>query len=312
MARQPRRAATPEAAEDESVNGAAGQDAHDDGDAALAVHGGTASSAAMVPYFTNARDGLNLRAGPGTDFTIIRSLPLGTRVFVLGREGRWARIDEQGDGVTDGFVHLSFLSEQRPGDAPTLGADNGIRDFWGRRNPRGALLYRGSGNAVVDPRLLHAAAVGTSRFETENPDYRVEIYGPGSGFRASGSTTNHGAQPGTGLGAAMDIVIIDLKTRRMLTNHPGAEHQNQGSVGDNAPMYQRYYNDVVRAGAALYPEFERMARFGGYFASGSDAMDTMHVDMRGQIAPTGGGSLRGGFTAEQMARWDIKDNRPYS
>src|SRR5687768_15699598 len=47
-------------------------------------------------YTTNARDGLNLRSGPGTDFPIIRSLPFGTQVHLIRREGRWGLIDEQG------------------------------------------------------------------------------------------------------------------------------------------------------------------------------------------------------------------------
>ena len=54
----------------------------------------------------------------------------------------------------------------------------------------------------------------------------------------------------------MDIVIIDRTTGRMLTNHPGQAHQNQGTVGENGPVYQSYYNEVVRAGSELYPRFE--------------------------------------------------------
>ena len=54
-----------------------------------------------------------------------------------------------------------------------------------------------------------------------------------------------------------------------------------------------------------------MARFGGYFASGDNAMDTMHIDMRAEEFGTAGGSLRGGFTEAQMERWNIPANRPY-
>jgi|tagenome__1003787_1003787.scaffolds.fasta_scaffold19723679_1 hypothetical protein len=97
----------------------------------------------------------------------------------------------------------------------------------------------------------------------------------------------------------------------MLTNHPGRAHQNQGTVGENAPLYQSYYNEVVRAGSQIYRGFAEKARFGGYFASGENAMDTMHIDMRGLEVPTAGGGLRGGFTRAQMRRWDITENRPY-
>jgi len=263
-------------------------------------------------YITNARDGLNLRSGPSTEFPIVRSLPFGTRVHLIRREGRWGLIDEQGDGATDGFVHLAFLNESVDSQPGVMVPADQVRAFWANRNPRGARLYDGSGNAVVDPQLLHASAAGTAKLEAQSPNYRIEIYGPSSGFRSSGSTTNHGAQPSTGRGAATDFVMIDLRTGRMLTNHPAQVHQHQGTVGDNAPLYQSFYNEVVRAGSQLYPRFEEMARFGGYFASGDNAMDTMHIDMRGLVAPMGGGSLRGGFTRAQMTRFHIPENRPYT
>jgi hypothetical protein len=58
----------------------------------------------------NARSGLLLRTGPGTEFPRLQSLPLNTQVFVLGHSGVWAKIDLQGDGVIDGFCHSDFLS----------------------------------------------------------------------------------------------------------------------------------------------------------------------------------------------------------
>lgn len=264
-------------------------------------------------HFANARDGLNIRSGPGVEFPVIRSLPLGTRAHLIKREGGWGLIDELGDGAADGFVHLAFLNEQTPIDihpATILAADQ-IRAFWGQRNPRVARLYDRSGNPLVDPKLLHASAIGVEKFEAQNHNYRIEMYGPGGGFRTRGSVANHGAQPGSGRGAAMDVVVIDRRTNDMLTNHPGRDHQHQGSVGENAPIYQIYYNEVVRAGSQLFPRFEEMARFGGYFATGDNAMDTMHIDMRGLVAPMGGGSLKDGFTNRQMRKWAIPENHPY-
>lgn len=264
-------------------------------------------------YSTNARDGLNLRAGPGTDFPTIRSLPFGTAVHLVRREGRWGLVDEQGDGATDGFVHLAFLSQLGSHHALTGAtlAEDEVRIFWTARNPRGAKLYNSAGRPLVDPRLLHSSALGAVRLEGLSPNHRIELYGPGGGFRTSGSTANHGAQPSTGLGSALDFVIIDQTTGRMLTNHPGARHQNQGTVGENAPFYQLFYNQVVHAGSQIYPRFAEMARFGGYFKSGANAMDTMHIDMRGLEVPTAGGDLRDGFTREQMRRWNIPANHPY-
>lgn len=265
-------------------------------------------------HTTTARDGLNVRSGPGTDFPTLRSLPFGTRVHLVSREGRWGLIDEQGDGATDGFVHLAFLRQaaavdSRPG---SMLVEDDVRTFWAQRNPRNGRLYDSAGNPRVDPQLLRASALGTVKLEGINPNHRVEIYGPSGGFRASGSTGNHGAQPGTGRGAAVDFVIIDRRTGRMLTNHPAPQHQHQGTVGENAPAYQIYFNEVVRAGSQLYPLFAGKARFGGYFRSGDNAMDTMHIDMRGLQVPMAGGSLRGGFTADQIRRWGISDNHPYS
>jgi hypothetical protein len=68
----------------------------------------------------------------------------------------------------------------------------------------------------------------------------------------------------------------------------------------------------VRAGARLYQDFEQRARFGGYFKSGANAMDTMHIDMRGTEIGTAGGNLRDGFNGEQMEKWGIPINRPYA
>jgi hypothetical protein len=265
-------------------------------------------------YVVKARSGLNVRSGPSTDFPVIGSLPFGARVAVLSREGRWGLVDKQGDGAADGFVHLAFLETtlgtNRGAGSSRAGSD--VRALLAERNPRGAKLYKSNGDPLVDPELLYASAMGLLRFEALHPNHRLEIYGPNGGFRTSGSTVNHGAQPGTGRGAALDFVIIDLQTGRFLTNHPGSDHQYQGNVGKNAPLYQIFFNEVVRVGSKSYSGFEEKARFGGYFRNGSDAMDTMHIDMRGRQVPMGGGSLKAGFSKAQIEKWNIPSNHPYS
>jgi hypothetical protein len=63
-------------------------------------------------FTVNARDGLNLRSGPGLDFRVIKTLPTGTTVRVQGFGGanqEWAQVDLEGDGVSDGHVFRSFL-----------------------------------------------------------------------------------------------------------------------------------------------------------------------------------------------------------
>src|SRR6185295_12732409 len=64
-----------------------------------------------------ARDGLKLRSGPSTDFSAIRTIPAGTVVTVLGRQGEdsmWAQVDLEDDGLADGFMNFPFL---RPADS---------------------------------------------------------------------------------------------------------------------------------------------------------------------------------------------------
>ncbi len=63
-------------------------------------------------FMVNARSGLRLRSGPGLDFGIIQVLTTGTIVTVQsfgGANQDWAKIDLQGDGVSDGYVFRTFL-----------------------------------------------------------------------------------------------------------------------------------------------------------------------------------------------------------
>lgn len=75
-----------------------------------------------------ARDGLKLRSGPSTDFAAIRTIPQGTTVNVLSREGMWSLVDLEGDGNADGFLNSPFLRAVDPaGVAPTgLGDITGL------------------------------------------------------------------------------------------------------------------------------------------------------------------------------------------
>lgn len=64
----------------------------------------------------NARSGLNLRAGPGLDFSGLRLLARGTTVHALKIIEGWTQVDLQGDGIADGFVSSAFLTA---GDDPS-------------------------------------------------------------------------------------------------------------------------------------------------------------------------------------------------
>jgi hypothetical protein len=56
-----------------------------------------------------ARNGLNLREGPGTEFATSRLVPFGTVVHVLRTDGPWSQVDLERDGRADGHMHSSFL-----------------------------------------------------------------------------------------------------------------------------------------------------------------------------------------------------------
>lgn len=63
-------------------------------------------------FSVNARSGLNLRKGPGTSFSIITTLQTGTVVTVQDFDGsnqEWAKVDLEGDGITDGYLFRTFL-----------------------------------------------------------------------------------------------------------------------------------------------------------------------------------------------------------
>lgn len=64
-------------------------------------------------FVVAARDGLNLRKGPGLGFEVISSYPTGTEVTVLKLDGpdrEWGVVDLQGDGLIDGHMFISFLA----------------------------------------------------------------------------------------------------------------------------------------------------------------------------------------------------------
>lgn len=59
----------------------------------------------------NARSGLVLRGGPGTDFPKLNLLPYGTVVYPLSSVGGWTLVGEQDDGASDGYVSSGYLTD---------------------------------------------------------------------------------------------------------------------------------------------------------------------------------------------------------
>ena len=59
-----------------------------------------------------ARSGLNLRAGPGTEYAVVAVLQYNQEVSVLDEGAGWLSIDTQHDGAMDGFAFGRFLAAQ--------------------------------------------------------------------------------------------------------------------------------------------------------------------------------------------------------
>jgi predicted chitinase len=58
-----------------------------------------------------AREGLNLRSGPGTQYGVLRLLPFGAEVHAIKHDGDWVMVDQVGDGAADGYVLGAFLRQ---------------------------------------------------------------------------------------------------------------------------------------------------------------------------------------------------------
>jgi len=91
------------------------------GDFAL---GAIAKPVAIVPETiralrVNARHGLRLRPGPGTEFDPVTTLAFNRIVYPLKTLGTWTLVDLNGDGAADGFVSSAYLAE--PGGATAAG-----------------------------------------------------------------------------------------------------------------------------------------------------------------------------------------------
>src|SRR5258706_7378703 len=65
-------------------------------------------------HVITADGGLNLRTGPGTNFPSKGVFKTGTAVNVLARDGGWAQVDVDGNGVADGFMIAEHLRPDAP------------------------------------------------------------------------------------------------------------------------------------------------------------------------------------------------------
>jgi len=87
--------------------------------AALAAEASGPSAGAFERFVVAAREGLWLRKGPGLGFDRAKLLAAGTELSVAGRDGEWARVDLEHDGLVDGYVFAAFLKSADPGIGET-------------------------------------------------------------------------------------------------------------------------------------------------------------------------------------------------
>lgn len=69
----------------------------------------SAGAAAAAPAVVTGD--LNLRAGPGTNYAVVNTMPAGASVNVLGCRGSWCRVAW---GGTRGFASRSYLDRMGP------------------------------------------------------------------------------------------------------------------------------------------------------------------------------------------------------
>ncbi|MBM3584580.1 MAG: hypothetical protein FJX36_09200 [Alphaproteobacteria bacterium] len=75
------------------------------------------ATAPMGDAWAVAKDGVNLREGPGKDHPVLATLALGQTASEVGREGDWVQIHLDGADAPSGRVHRSLLTP-----APTAAA----------------------------------------------------------------------------------------------------------------------------------------------------------------------------------------------
>ncbi len=74
--------------------------------------GNADDSTATGELTVNVAEGLNLRAGPGTQFAVMVLLANGTRLRPLERQGRWISVSvlQNGQPVNTGWVHEAYVA----------------------------------------------------------------------------------------------------------------------------------------------------------------------------------------------------------
>jgi hypothetical protein len=177
------------------------------------------------------------------------------------------------------------------------------------RNPDGANL------GDVDARLLELAEMGIRKFESENSNFKVEIYGPSSGKRQSSVTQN--SQHLVGKALDFEIFEVDPKTGQK-TGKRLPNFRTQAGAGEAGDEYLNLHQNIELA--RIYKKevikdqrYEGVYGRSGALFGGEYALDTQHYDIGGAPAADGimsasqpGGSIFGGYSEEYMRRFGVE------
>ena len=94
---------------------------------------------------TTAR--LNVRAGPGTGYQVVRAIPAGTDVVILSQKGNWCRLAE---GTPSQWVHQRYLALRRvTRRSPTTATDWKVPWVGELMRPLSKLIYAGCPVQVI-------------------------------------------------------------------------------------------------------------------------------------------------------------------
>lgn len=220
----------------------------------------------------------------------------------LDEEGNFSPLDNVYDKSEEEIAEATAepIKKTASGAAGIVAPIDDPLAYLNDRNPDKANLDK------VDPALLKSVAEGIQQYELLHPEHKVEIFGPSSGHRGSGSTGNHGTQR-DGYGAAIDTVIIDRETGSELKNHGKRDYAGQvGDIGETSPYYLRLHGMMQLANLKYNPDDSQL-RTGVGFVSGADGMDAMHIDQQRNVGMAGY-SWEEGLTRDQMNRLGTSTN----
>lgn len=99
-----------------------------------------------------ATEPVNMRAGPGTQYDVIRELQTGEQVEYLKRSGKWATVKS---GDTEGYVFAKYLTREKPIAAGTVLTAKGTVNVRSEASTASAKLWKLSKDDNVTVVAVH-------------------------------------------------------------------------------------------------------------------------------------------------------------